>query len=620
MATATPQQILQQLSIAMTGSLVNGAATITDTTQYGGIGIAPPSTVKVLLQILDPTGNLFYQNVNWNAGTFGTPDLQPIAGTLTYSFTMPTDINGNYLTGGYTINVQVQVVENGVTTVVQKTLYGTICNCCNGITLDVEPSVSYNTAQISVTDDTQYGAYIGLTRVLTLYAPPPSLQAPQVGNNVTTLLWVPPHGTFPSTGTWTYTLASTITYLDAVTQAQTTCEITTQGTFDVVQSQLCVVFCQLSEWRNKYWHLVKNKNVTQLTNEYDLAINEYVLAMAATTCGRPQSQIDKYIAKVYEITGIDPLCPCSCNTGVGQPLVPTNAINGTNGLNGSNFLQGVGVPATGLGAVGDSYLDSATGNIYKKTGATTWTFTENILGGQGIPGVNGSNGEALIYNDAVNRLSTTTGFATLSSFNTVPSNSLETLVNVGDELELYAIFKAVNYPCNPTIDAQLVINGTGLSNTVINKTFNQIGAANNGVIEMFTKLTLVSNTAGDMFIRVISSYKVWQVLAESGGNPTWYTLGGSGEEVELPVVNIGGASVDFAANAYNISAQANSQSIGDCELQNFRIKKLTYGTGQATGIVSLGVYANNVSAAAAGVAIGQWYTTTGTGALTQRLF
>jgi len=299
MSQVTVAQLQQAIKYTLTGNLVNGAAVLTDATQYGGLGLATPDTVKVLIQIYDPSGNLFYQNTNWNAGTYGSPDLQPILGTgagfTTYSFTMPTDINGLYLTGQYTINIQEQVVQNGITITLQNTQYATICNCCNNVVIDVTGNVSYNTAQVSVTDNTQYGQYIGLTRVLTLYPPATTGQSAQVGNNVTTLIWVPPTDTYPSTGIWTWKLVSTITYIDTVTQAQTTCSINKIGTFEVLQSKLCVVLCQLEEWRNAYWQIRKREDTTQLTINYDLAINEFVLAIQSSTCGRPQSQIDRHI-------------------------------------------------------------------------------------------------------------------------------------------------------------------------------------------------------------------------------------------------------------------------------------------------------------------------------------
>ena len=40
---------------------------------------------------------------------------------------------------------------------------------------------------------------------------------------------------------------------------------------------------------------------------------------------------------------------------------------GSNGANGKSILAGSGVPAAGLGAVGDLYIDSATGALYLKS-------------------------------------------------------------------------------------------------------------------------------------------------------------------------------------------------------------------------------------------------------------
>lgn len=62
-----------------------------------------------------------------------------------------------------------------------------------------------------------------------------------------------------------------------------------------------------------------------------------------------------------------------------QGVAGTNGTNGSNGTNGLSFLQGTGVPAAGLGIDGDTYLDIATGNTYKKTSGS-WNFTTNVWG------------------------------------------------------------------------------------------------------------------------------------------------------------------------------------------------------------------------------------------------
>lgn len=604
MPTANAIQIENALKYTMTGSLVNGAAIITDSTQYAGIGIAAPDTVLVLLQILDPTGNLFYQNANWNSGTFTSPDLSPIAGIgagfTTYSFTMPTDINGDYLTGQYTINLQVEVVQGSLTIIVQNTQYATICNCCNGISINVTGNVSYNTAQISVTDNTQYGAYITLNRVMTLYAPPTALQAPQTGTNITTLLWSPPMGTFPSTGTWTWKLVSTITYIDTLTQAETTCAIVSEGTFDVVQSQLCVVLCQLNEWRAKFYKAFANKNTTQLIQDYNLACNEYVLALAATQCGRPQTQINGYIQEIYKITGIDPNCPCSCNNGVGQPLVPTNAINGTNGLNGTNFLQGVGAPGNGLGAVGDSYLDSTADNIYKKTGATTWTITGNIKGADGAagatgpagipgaPGSDGSNGVAILHND----LTTTNNGSVVGSVTPLKSYSLSanTLVTNGSKITIASYIEN-----GDVVDLGVQISIGGL--VLVDQLSPAILPSSGSIQNVYYELSITKTGTGTA---------CWALYYETtaGNNviKSYRTL------TNIPI------SVDWTIlNSIVVSGKTASASAALC--RQLEVDFYQFGTGVVLPTI-YGTYPNPTAAIAANVPVGGTYITTATGAYT----
>lgn len=49
------------------------------------------------------------------------------------------------------------------------------------------------------------------------------------------------------------------------------------------------------------------------------------------------------------------------------------------GSPGLSFLQGTGPPAGGLGNPGDTYYDTTTtGDIYNKTGPSTWTFVTRI--------------------------------------------------------------------------------------------------------------------------------------------------------------------------------------------------------------------------------------------------
>jgi uncharacterized protein DUF5907/collagen triple helix repeat protein len=63
---------------------------------------------------------------------------------------------------------------------------------------------------------------------------------------------------------------------------------------------------------------------------------------------------------------------------------------GTQGPPGSIWRSGTGAPAGALGVVGDWYENDATGDIYEKTGASTYTLRDNLTGPQGPQGTPGA--------------------------------------------------------------------------------------------------------------------------------------------------------------------------------------------------------------------------------------
>lgn len=83
----------------------------------------------------------------------------------------------------------------------------------------------------------------------------------------------------------------------------------------------------------------------------------------------------------------------------------TNGTNGAAGADGSKWLGGTSAPSSGIGVVGDWYLNTVTADVYLKTGSSTWTQQLNIKGAtgdpgaqgiqgiQGVPGTNGTDGQ-----------------------------------------------------------------------------------------------------------------------------------------------------------------------------------------------------------------------------------
>jgi hypothetical protein len=66
----------------------------------------------------------------------------------------------------------------------------------------------------------------------------------------------------------------------------------------------------------------------------------------------------------------------------------------TAGVQLNQWRYGTTVPAAALGAMGDFYLNTQTGDVYYKTNSTTWTLTGNIKGPQGNVGATGATGPA----------------------------------------------------------------------------------------------------------------------------------------------------------------------------------------------------------------------------------
>lgn len=594
----TPAQLESIIRITGTGNLITGAATVTDASNYGGIGIATPDTIKVLLRIYDSTMQLVYQNTGFDAGDFTSPDLTPLTGSGTYTFSLPQNPDNTYRTGNYTINMKIQCVDDGETIVIQPTKYLNYCNCCNGVVFNVNPEVSYNTALVSLVDNTQYGAYQTLSRTLTLY-PPLNVEAPQ-STSAQTLVWIPtvPIGNpAPYTGIWQWTIESTITFTDQLTGATTTCKTTGRGSFDVEQNQLCKVLCLLKKYRTEFYARAGKKNTTEFEINYLLANAEFTQAIEAERCGRPQTQISMYVDKIYSLIGADDDCDCGCDDGNSQPLVPTSSINGTNGTDGSTILSGSGAPAGETGNVGDYYINTANQDFYKKTGTSTWTLLFNLKGDSGssflqdsgvpsngdgndgdtyldtatgdiylktagawavtcnIFGAAGADGTAIFTNQFPNTATLGTSFEILNASNngtarTAWSLAANTLAANGDEINIFARFVYV---------------GNSLSNQIVKTTFNsnQLNplapfkvASNVKAIEIRTRLTRVSNTT--VKFQTYLRYCLNGFLAES-----FY------QEINTPVFTMAG--LNLTSNSYNITAEADSAVIGDIILEAFEI-------------------------------------------------
>jgi hypothetical protein len=72
------------------------------------------------------------------------------------------------------------------------------------------------------------------------------------------------------------------------------------------------------------------------------------------------------------------------NTGATGPAGATGPTGATG--QAEAWSSGAGAPAGGVGNVGDWYLNTTSGDVYEKTGASTWTLSANIRGPTGPAG------------------------------------------------------------------------------------------------------------------------------------------------------------------------------------------------------------------------------------------
>ena len=622
---ATPAHISAALAITGEFNLITGAAVITDNTPWATLNIVSPNTVAFLLYIQDPFGRNFYKNAGYDTANFSAPDFTEFA-TDSYSFTLPTDVTGAYITGVYTINIKVQVNQSGILTNAAGSVTQNVSPCCAGICASISPVVTYSPVAVGVTDNTNYyanGGAISVANTLTLYPPPQSGEASQTGaytGTPATLYFAPPSGQNPYTGVWQYGLSSILTYLDQLTNAVTICKITNQGSFSVVQSPICTVLCYLKKYEAQVIINTTQNQTEAGRMTYILTQAQGYLAMmqGGMQCGWSITSLNSIAAFIYELIGADPECDCGCGGTASQQIMNGMGGGGTPGTNGLSFRQGTGAPSGSLGVVGDSYLDNATGNVYLKTGASTWAFTINIKGApgsQGIPGTNGTSGQ--------NGTSGTTLLCNLfPQISTVGGGSNETLLTVpipantlaiaGDMLKVRGVFTC---PSSQTIfglgydGCFLALNGVPIVPIV---PFSQSDFQR---VTFETDITLAtSTTANNEFVAKSYSVNPLTFNGQQCYNPLSLSPFTGGEMECISALS----GLNFAA-IMNLTAIATAPNATfPVILSELRVEVYHAGTPLAVPTIFNfpTTYANPAAAIAAGCPQPGFFLTTGTEAIT----
>lgn len=84
--------------------------------------------------------------------------------------------------------------------------------------------------------------------------------------------------------------------------------------------------------------------------------------------------------------------------------------DGKDGTNGSTIYNGSGEPNEALGMIGDCYINNTTGELYKKTTSTEWSYIITLKGRDGTNGKDGERGPLINTIQGSTAPTSTTGF------------------------------------------------------------------------------------------------------------------------------------------------------------------------------------------------------------------
>ena len=113
------------------------------------------------------------------------------------------------------------------------------------------------------------------------------------------------------------------------------------------------------------------------------AINASIV-QPAITASVQQTAVDATITQTAINASIS---QTAINASINQPAIDVQLVQASYLVGDlEEWIQGSGVPASGLGDDGDFYLDGATGDVYEKV-AAVWGVVANIRGPQGVPGL-----------------------------------------------------------------------------------------------------------------------------------------------------------------------------------------------------------------------------------------
>lgn len=577
---ATAQQVYTALRIHNVFNVLNTSNPVNfslfdDITDWGGLNISTANgdTVKLLAQIVAPTGITCYENTGYVAGDYTTPDTT-LLDLVSPTWNLPAYTGGStYVNGLYVMNVKVEVVINGgATFVVDKTFN---FDLPKNVTPNFELTETWNCsiATYTSTDTTVYctsGCASGysvtnIDKTHTVYPPAVSGQSNVTASSTTVVLASPNNPLW--TGTYEAKLSAIVTLVQGDSTIITHGSVTAEAKV-ICDDLLCGLYCQMQKLYASFMGYL-GKNTTE-ANKYKGYLEKglicYQLATQARLCSK-ESMVEQYVADFYKLTGTDPNCNCCKDES--SPVIPTTIINGVDGLDGEtpqfrvtggtifqykfpsdaswttifdfstiagadglSFFQDSGVPSNSKGNNDDTYLDIDSYNVYKKV-AGSWVLTGNIKGETGI---------SLLVNDLSS--STTTGTTTeiLKTFS-IPAN---TFVSNGD----------------------MLVVETEMYSTIGDTSHTSFGYLDIGAVSHFVYSIPYGSTIGEKQIFTLTKTGTNTLTIQWDST----TMATGGYETWRKIYRTTQGSLNFAG-AITLSLSARDRTTGDTTANLFRITK-----------------------------------------------
>lgn len=577
----TAAQILAALNITNTFTLGNTSAPYNtgqwiDATDWASLGITSGGgdIAPIIAQVVNPVGTVVYQNSGYANNIYTSPDTS-LTDTTSPLFTL-ANLTGTHtaIPGNYTFNLKCSVLLADFSLfVVQKTFVIELSGQLTP-TLSLQETYDCSVATYTSVDTTNYAtpasnygfSVSSITRNHETRPPFGSLesngntvQSTVSGTAQTNILGSPDNPLW--TGTYASSLLVDVLYVKDGQYTLVYVPLYTKEQIVECDDYLCVLFCGLKTLIKGY---SDNLGVnTTLANEYKQKWTVGTLLVSnisqAKQCSN-ETLASTYTELFYKYTGLDADCDCGCTDGP-SPVIPTSVINGTDGTDGATILTGSGAPSGGAGSVGDLYINTANGYLYKKTGGSSWTYLFTIVGATGATGSNGQAGASVLTNQYPGLATQGTGWESLAVGRAPYEMAANQLSTNGDELHIKAVF---TLPADPTSTqhVRITFNGNDTSNNLCIFTPGAVGLRRG---EINLRLTRISNTE--------VNYTMYWFTNELTATNTYAKP--PLKEIIYGVITMSGLVLD--TNTVEIDCQANSFTAGDIVSQAFEITLFKFG-------------------------------------------